>query len=320
MWFKNLQVYRLTKPFDWQPEALAAELEKQAFKACGSQDVSSYGWVPPIAQYGTEYIHAANGYIMLCAKRQEKILPAGVINEQLEEKAQAIQAAEGRKPSRKERLAMKEEITFNLLPRAFAKSSKQYAYIAPKEGLIIVDSSSATRAEEMITALREALGSVPVIPLTAKNIPLQTMTHWLLNGDCPKGFEFGGECELKDLSEQGSVIRCKQQDLLSSEINAHIKNDMSVSKLHLIWQERIECIIDEKLGIKRLKYTDLVLDKADNENIDDAAQQFDVDFSIMTAELAGLITALTQAFGGEDLDNMDKLVEEKIIAAEAEPA
>jgi recombination associated protein RdgC len=318
MWFKNLQIYRLTKALSFSSEELDEKLEEQAFEPCGSQDLTSYGWVAPLGSQGVQYIHAANGYTMICAKRQEKILPASAVNERVLEKAQIIETQEDRKLSRKERDAIKDDVMMEMLPRAFVKSALQYAYIAEREGLLIINAGSVSRAEEMIDGLREALGSMPVIPLAPKNIPLQTMTQWLSTAKAPHQFEFGGICELKNLSEEGSVISCKQQDLLSDEINSHLQNDMAVTKLELIWKERVECVVDEKLAIKRLKFLDVIQDKAADENAEDAAQQFDVDFSIMTLELSNFISAIIEAFGGENLDaldDMDKLVDEKIMAA-----
>lgn len=309
MWFKNLLVYRFTKPFTLAPEVLAEHLAEQAFQPCGSQDLSRYGWVPPLGHSGSEYIHAANGYIMICAKRQDKVLPAAVINEQLAEKVEAIKADEGRAVGRKERQDLKEEITFELLPKAFSRSSLQFAYVAPEQGLLVVDTSSAKRAEELLSYLRESIGSVPVIPLTANNLPQQVMTDWLKSGQPPSGFELGHECELRDPSDEGGVIRCKHQQLSSEEITGHIKAGMYVSKLGLEWQGGIDFMVDEQLAIKRLNFADNIQDQADQVGADGAAEQFDVDFSIMTLELAALIKALTTVFGGEQAHEAQPLPE-----------
>lgn len=314
MWFKNLQVYRLTKRFSFSAQELSDALAAQAFKPCSSQEPVGFGWIAPLPG-GQDYVHSANGYLMLCAKRQEKILPAGVINEALEEKVQLLEQKEARKLTRKERQDLKEEIRFDLLPRAFSRSALVYAYIDPQAGLIVVNASSMKRAEELLTALREALGSLAVIPLTTKNIPLQSMTHWLLHAEPPAMFSFGSECELKDLGEEGGSIRCKQQDLLSDEINSHLQAGMSVSKLELNWQDRLSFILDDNLGVKRLKFADLIQEQADNEQAEDAAQQFDVDFAIMTAELAGLLKDLTEALGGDDSAGYQQRLQEQLAKA-----
>ncbi len=298
MWFKNIQAYRFSKPLEFTAEQLNEQLAENVFVPCGSQDLNRTGWAPPLGRHGTEFVHAANGYLMICLKRQDKLLPPAVVNEELEEKALAIEESESRKLPRKERQNLKDEIMFSLLPKAFTRSSLQYAYISPKDNLLVIDASSDKRAEELLSTLREAVGSLSAIPLTAKNQPIDVMTQWVNSGRMAENFVLGEECELRDNANVKSVIRCKNQDLASTEIINHLKAGMHVSKLALSWQERVECVIDEKLCIKRLRFSDLVQEKASEVEADDAAQQFDVDFAIMTLELSGFLKALTGAFGG----------------------
>ena len=287
MWFKNLQLYRFTRPFELDAATLGQQLEQQAFQPCGSQDMSRSGWVAPLGRHGSEFVHATNGYLMICTKRQDKLLPAAVINEALEEKAVEIEAREARQLPRKERRALRDEVYFSLLPKALARSSLQYAYIAPREQLLVVDAASGKRAEDLLQSLRDALGSLSVIPLVSKQQPIEVMTRWVGSGSCETGFTLGEECELRDNADVSSIIRCKNQDLGAAEITNHLKTGMHVSKLALNWQQRLEFVLDEKLVVKRLRFAD-------------AAARFDVDFSIMSLELSRFIEALTQAFGGAE--------------------
>jgi recombination associated protein RdgC len=249
MWFKNLRLYRLTEEWTHSPEVLNEKLAEFCFNPCGSLDPLRYGFEFPLGRDGSEYVHASNGYIMICAKKQEKILPGGVIKEALEEKIQHISEAEGRAVSRKERDTLKDEIIFSLLPKAFTRSSLDYAYIAPAENLIVVNSSSAKRAEDLLSKLREALGSLRCIPIAPKTLPTQAMTHWLRESEAPHQFELGEEVELQ-AAKDGRVVRCKKLDLTASEIRNHLDSGMHVSKIALVWKESISCIIDDQLGIK----------------------------------------------------------------------
>ena len=301
MWFKNIQVYRFTKPFALSAEHIHQQLAEQGFQACGSQDRSKLGWVPPLGDQASEYVHVANGYILVCLKKQDKVLPAAAVNEALEEKISDIQAAEARRVGRKERQQLKDDIVISMLPRAFTRSTRHYAYFAPEEGLLVVNSASANRADELVSSLREALGSLPVIPAISRNIPQQIMTLWLQQGRAAQGFELGHECELRDPSDEGGIIRCQHQNLGGKHILNHIEEGMYVSKLGLCASNGIECVIDEKLAIKRLVYGDIIQEKVQQVDAEDAAQQFDVDFSIMTLELSAFIKQLFMAFGGEDL-------------------
>ena len=301
MWFKNLQLYRFTKPFELDAETLGQQLAAHSFVPCGSQETSRSGWTPPLGRHGSEFVHATNGYLMVCCKRQDKLLPAAVVNEALEEKLVKIEESEGRKLPAKQRRSLKDEIIFSLLPQAFARSSLQYAYISPRDNLLVVNAASARRAEELVEELRTALGSLPVIPLASKNQPIDVMTQWLAKARPAPGFELGEECELRDNADISCAIRCKNQDLTTTEIAGHLKTGMHVSKLALNWQDRIEFLLDEKLIVKRLRFSDLVQEQASEIETDDVAARFDVDFSIMTLELAGFFKALVDVLGGEDL-------------------
>ncbi len=301
MWFKNLQLYRFTKPFELDAEALGQRLEEQGFVPCGSQETSRSGWVPPLGRHGSEFVHATNGYLMICSKRQDKLLPAAVVNEALEEKLVQIEEREARKLPAKQRRSLKDEVVFSLLPKAFVRSSLQYAYISPRDNLLVVNAASAKRAEELIDDLRSALGSLSVIPLASNSQPIDVMTRWVNSAQPEPGFELGEECELRDNADISCVIRCKNQNLAAAEIVNHLKTGMHVSKLALNWQQRIEFVLDEKLIIKRLRFSDMVQEQADDIEADDVATRFDVDFSIMSLELAAFFKALLSALGGEDL-------------------
>ncbi|MDH3219224.1 MAG: recombination-associated protein RdgC [Gammaproteobacteria bacterium] len=301
MWFKNLQLYRFTKPFELDAETLGRQLAEHSFVPCGSQDATRSGWIPPLGRHGSEFVHATNGYLMLCRKRQDKLLPAAVVNEALEEKVLHIEEREARKLPARQRRSLQDEVIFNLLPRAFARSSLQYAYISPRDNLLVVDAAAASRAEEMIDDLRAVLGSLSVVPLASNKLPIEVMTQWVNSAQPPPGFVLNDECELRDNADIGCVIRCKNQDLAAAEIVSHLKTGMHVSKLALNWQERIEFLLDEKLAIKRLRFSELVQEQADEIEADDVAARFDVDFAIMALELSGFFKALLDAFGGEDL-------------------
>lgn len=305
MWFKNIQAYRFTKPCDFTAQTLNDLLTEHGFVPCGSQDLNRSGWVPPLGRHGSELVHAVNGYLMICLKRQQKVLPAAVIREAMEDKILHIEQTEARKLSRKERLSLKDEVIFSMLPKAFVQSGLNFAYISLRDNMLLVDASSAQRAEDLLHELRSAVGTLSLIPLTPKSLPIEVMTQWVNNGNPAKGFMLGEECELRDNTDIHSVIRCKNQDLASNEIISHIKSGMHVSKLALDWQERITFILDEKLNIKRVKFSDIVHEKANEQEAEDVAQQFDIEFSIMTLELSEFFKALIAALGGESSDTVD---------------
>lgn len=295
MWFKNLRIYKLTEAV--AKLHLDEILERFQFVPCGSLDPVRYGFFPPL---GKDYLftHDTLNFTMICAKREDKILPASAINQAVEEKAKAIAEAESRNVGRKERQTIRDEVIFSMLPKAFSRVSLDYAYIDHAEQLIIVNSSSAKRAEDLLSKLREALGSLRCIPLSTKNIPTQVMTHWLQTNTMPDHFELGEECELQ-AGKDGRVIRCKKQDLTANEILSHINSGMYVNKIALNYREGISFVLDDQLSIKKLKFDDVISEKSNERNPESKAEQFDADFAVMAVELTALIKDLLVAFGGE---------------------
>lgn len=300
MWFKNLRLFRLTKPFNLSPEALHEQLGEKAFRPCSSLEPFSYGWAPPLGSGSELLTHATNGYIMLCARKEEKILPAAVINEVLGEKISQIEEEQDRTVRRKEREEMKQDVLHDLLPKAFTRSNFIYAYIDPKEGWLVVDSSNATKAEELVSLLRQTLGSLPAVPPAVLQAPTQIFTDWLGGQNTRSNFVVNDQCELRDPREEGGVIRCSKLDLSSTEIHAHLEAGRRVSKLGIEWRERLSCVLEEDLSIKRLRFLDVIQEAANEVDSDDKHVQFDTDFALMSLELSKFIKALIDAMGGED--------------------
>ncbi|MCW8883835.1 MAG: recombination-associated protein RdgC [Motiliproteus sp.] len=300
MWFKNLVFYRFTRSVELEAEKLHETLLLQRFVPCRSQEASRYGWCAPMGKPSDQLVHASNGYLLICARKEEKILPASVVKDELSERVEEIEQSQDRKVRKKERDQLKDDITFELLPKAFSRYQQTYAYIDPKNGLLIIDASSAKRAEELCSFLRKTLGSLPVMIPKLNNAPASVMTQWLLDKNTqPSELELGFEAELKDPSEDGAVLRCKQQDLLSEEIAAHLNSGKQVVKIAASYQDSFSCLIADDLIIRRLKFSDKVLDKASELGEADAAAAFDADFSLMTLELARFIPQLIDYLGGE---------------------
>jgi len=300
MWFKNLSIFRLTEDFTLAPADLELKLEQMAFRPCGSHEEFTFGWTSPLGKSSEQLVHSANGFLMLCGKKEERVLPASVVNEMMQDKILETEEQQGRKLSKKERTAIKDELIFELLPRAFTFSNKTYAYIDPKGGWLIVDAASAKKAEDLLSSLRKCLDSLPAVPLNTIEKPVKVMTEWLVNNQAPDDITIEDECELRSPEEEGGIIRCKRHDLSLPEIKNHLDTGKEVIKLAVNWADRISFIIDENLAVKRLKFLDLIQDQVSDINTDSEAEQFDVDFSIMSLELANFLPRLLELFGGEN--------------------
>ncbi|POF92451.1 recombination-associated protein RdgC [Pseudomonas putida] len=302
MWFKNLLTYRLTQEVPFEPEALEAALASKPARPCASQELTTYGFVAPFGKgEDAPLVYVSGEYLLIAARKEERILPSSVVNDAVKEKVEEIETEQMRKVYKKERDQIKDEIIQAFLPRAFIRRSMIFAAIAPRLGVILVNSASAKRAEDLLSTLREVMGSLPVRPATVKIAPVATMTDWVKSQQAAEGFYVLDECELRDTAEDGGIVRCKRQDLTGEEIQLHLSTGKVVTQLALAWQDKLSFILDDKMVIKRLKFEELLQEQAEQDGGDEAAQQFDASFQLMMMTFAEFLPVLFEALGGEEI-------------------
>lgn len=292
MFFKNLMLFRLTTPLITTAFELTGKLEQLKARPCGSHEHTTFGFTPV---HGDVMVHEYNNRYMIAAKKEERVLPPAAVNDALSVKVNELKAIRGRNLSKKERTALKDEIIFEMLPRAFTASSVLHAYIDTTNGWIVVDAASSSKAEELISALRKALGSLPAVPFQTVLSPATIMSSWLVVDDAvPAEFTIDDECELRAHDpEDKAVVRCKHLPLDTAEVRNHIEvAAMLINKLALTWNDRLSFVLDADLSVKRLAFNDILQE----EHQDIEAEN--VDFTIMTLELGKLIPRLVELFGG----------------------
>lgn len=300
MWFSNLICYRFKQDIEFNQEDFEKSLIEDAFRPCGNQDLSSFGWTNALGKSSQLLSHFSNGRILLCAKREEKVLPPAVINDLLAEKVEQIEQAESRPVKKKEKDELKENLIHSLLPQAFKKSSLMFAFIDTKSGWLIVNSASFNKAEELLALLRKSLGSLPVIPAFANYDLSVFLTHWLNKNQIADGFELGLDAELIEPAENGAKVVFKQHDLSADEIRTHLENGKVVSKLGINWQDKLKFLLQEDGSIKRVGYSELL--KEENADIpkEELNAKLDADFILVTQELKDMLTDLFVCLGEPD--------------------
>lgn len=298
MLFRNLQIYAFKQKFSQDLAQLEQNLQAARFVPCSQQALSSIGFVSPVQPKNPapkSWLLAANNAILLCACREEKVLPAGSVRDELEREVIKIEQQQGYKVGKKQKAELKDDIIFNMLPRAFCRSRLIYAYIDLSRDLLIVDAPSSKLAEAFCECLRHAIGTLPVGAWSLEVAPQLNMTRWLREGKAAAGFVLGDMCELAD-GEKGKV-RISNLELAGEEIQTHLDAGRLATKLRLFYGERLGFTLDAKLEIKQLKFLDVVQEeRADSlSQSADAAAGVDADFAINVLELRQLLPALEQA-------------------------
>lgn len=300
MWFKHLHLYRLHDAPELDAASLETALDEQAFRPLGGSEARRLGWCAPAGRAGTQLLHELQGQRLMTGLRQERILPASVVREEVEERSEAIEASEGRKLRRQEKLTIKEQVYEDLLPRAFVRSQKVDLWWDSRRSLIAINASSRTRAEELLDLLRETLGSLKVTPLASQTLPMRAMTTWLGDpGSRPADLVLGDQVELKAKGDDG-VLRARQVDLDSDEIQQLLESGRQASKLALTIEGRLSFVLHDDLAIKSLRFDDALIDEASQaDDGDDAVVRLETDFILMTQALAENIERLIEWLGGE---------------------
>jgi recombination associated protein RdgC len=297
MWFRNLQIFRLTPAWEYSTEQLSEALQRGLFQGCGATDRMARGWVPPRGNEG-ELVFVAGRQQLIALGVEQKLLPASVARQYAEAKLQDIEVAQGYKPGRKQAREVREQVELELLPRAFVKRGLTYVWIDPVNRWLLVDASSSARADEVIEQLKQSLGELPLTLLKTQLAPGTAMTQWLAAGEVMGSFSIDRDCELQATAEERAAVRYVRHSLDSDEVRAHIANGKTATRLALTWNDRISCVLTEQLQIKRLAFLDILKEDAErqSENADDL---FAANFSLMSGELAQLLTHLVEVLGGE---------------------
>lgn len=293
--FKNARLFRLGTPFERDAATLEVELAQRPFRPCGPVETATLGWSPPLGEDTAALVQGVGGCLLMCTRKQERMLPSAAVAEALEERVNEIEAGESRDIGRAERRRLKEQIVNEMLPRAFTRSRRTPLYVDTQTGWLVVDAASERQAEDVVSLLRETLGSLPAKPVAAARPAGDILTGWLLNGDTPLDFVPADACELRDPKEGAGVIRCSGQDLGSDEILNHLRAGKRVVKLALEWDQRLGFVLGDDLSLKRLRLDTALLDEI--EDGEDAAARLDAEFAIMALQLRELITRLDALFG-----------------------
>ncbi|MRD73984.1 recombination-associated protein RdgC [Rhodocyclus tenuis] len=294
MWFKNLQIFRLSTDAPLSAAVVAEQLAQRPLNACSALDAQSFGFTPP--RDGGDLVHVVNGQWLLALGVEQKLLPGSVVTQFAKDRAREIAENEGRKVGRKEMRELKERITEELLPRAFVRRRTTFAWIDPKNGWLVVDASAPAKAEEFLEALHKTLEALPVKPLRLARSPVAAMTGWVAGNEAPAGFSIDQDLELR--SPEKATVRYARHSLDGDEIRAHIANGKTVTRLGMTWNDRISFQFGESGAIKRLAFLDVLKDENETDAANDD-ERFDLDFALMSGELARLLDDVIEAVGGE---------------------
>jgi recombination associated protein RdgC len=288
--FKNAIPFRLTGAIDLSN--LQAKLAVLQARDPGVQEFTTTGFVAPDKKRTDELFRRVGPAYFIKLKTVDRVLPSAVVNDEVAKKVAEIEEREARKLSKKERTTLKDETIFELLPKAFTKSSFTDAFIDPGNGLIVVNASSYKKAEDVVSMLRKVMGSLPAKPIKTEHRPQASMSSWTQNtNQIPHKFKHGGKYALVSLETSAKKSRFTEYE--PSELKELLEVGTQVSSMSLEWDESLRFVFESDFRIKGIK--DIKTSETQEENED----TFEADCIITHDLITRVVGELIQVFGGE---------------------
>jgi len=300
MWFKTAILYRIHQPPQLAADALASALEEHVSRPLEGNNPKRMGWTAPAGRKSDMLLHELQGHRLMTALRQERLLPASVVREEVEERCDEIEEREGRKLRRQERITIKEQVIEELLPRAFVRSKKVDLWWDTRRDLLCVNAGSRKAAEEVLDLLRETLGSLKVTPLATQELPVRAMTRWLSEPDSrPAWLILGDQAQLRSKGDDASFT-ARQADLEGDEVRSMVEAGRQATKIAITLEGQAALVLQDDFTFKSLRFDDALIEEANNaEDDDDAIIRLETDFVLMADALAHIIEQMLAALGGE---------------------
>lgn len=301
---RNLVLFRFPASLRPVLALIDERLGECALKPLGPLELSTRGFVSPYGRDESQLAVNIDGRVLIALGGEEKILPAATLNKALADRLQQVRDREGRNPGGRERKRLKDEVLTDLLPRALSKPLRTLAWLDLARGWLVVDSPSRRRAEEVVSALREALGSFPALPVNAEASPRALMTAWLWGDDAslPDRFALTDCCELRDPVDSGAVVRVRNQELDADEIGGHVKAGKMCFRLGLQFDGRLEFELGEDVVVRKLRFLESATEALESEERDDLRAEVNATFVLASAEVGRLLDALESALSLSGVD------------------
>ena len=200
---------------------------------------TTHGFVPPMPGEQQFVANLETGGKLLCVQINDRILPGKVRDEELKKRVAKLEAAEARKVSKKEYAQLRDEVEFELLPKAFIRRTRVYVAILKGqrigENLMLVFTSSQKKADEVVSLINVATGM--------PDPPWKIQTDWSLVGRLTtlaqestlEGYASGAFFEANDSAvlkgKDKQTIRIKDKDLADSDVVRLVKEGYEVHEI-----------------------------------------------------------------------------------------
>ena len=286
---KNAQIFRIVGA---TPAGLNEALAACQFVECTPHAAQSSGFVFASPDYGT-FTREAGDFTEFRLRTDTKILPASVVNDATAEKAKEIEAMQGYKPGRKQTKEIKDAVTLELLASAFVKTHITRGWF-DSTGWLVIDTSSANKAEAALDALRNALDEFPARFWRTQQVPESAMTLWVSTQEPPEGMTIDDRVKLAD--HDGGTVSVVNRDATSAEVIQLITEGGAVVSELALTLEDVASFVLANSTLKRLAYLD-IQEEAKGDPLSQE-EEANADLVLSGDAVRKVVVALTAELGG----------------------
>lgn len=186
-----------------------------------------------------------------------------------------------------------------MLPRAFSRSTLTQGYYDPQNQWLVINSGSASKAEDVLALLRKALGSLPALPWLDNHKLNTHLQLWLQNQALPQGFALGSDAELKAPDDEGAKVKFSNHLLSADEVQSHLQ-DKLVTSISLEQADALSLAVTDDGAIKRIKFHDVLTGQNDELGWEDLTARLDADLMLMASALNQALLSISQQVGAAE--------------------
>ncbi len=274
-------------------------LTPHAFQPGSSVEMQSFGWASP--RDDGSLVYSTNRQMLLVFRAEKRLLPASVVNQVTKARALEVEEQQGFKPGRKQLRELKEQVTDELLPRAFTIQRDTRVWIDTANGWLVIDAAAQALADDVRGLLVKSIDQLPLAGVRVALSPVAAMTEWLMSGEAPGGFTVDQDAELRSSGEGGATVRYVGHALEANDMRRHIEAGKQCMRLAMTWDDRVSFVLTPSLTIKRVTPLDVIKEAADPTAQNDD-ERFESDVTLMTGELGRMLTNLVDILGGDQHD------------------
>ncbi|WP_031431868.1 recombination-associated protein RdgC [Methylomicrobium agile] len=291
--FKNAIAFRLNYiPF--------LDPIKHPVREIGAHESQMLGWEP--YEFGTDkkMTIEVRGFIFLKLNIQDKLIPPSVVDREVSKRVKKIETEQDRKVGKKEKTSIKDEVIFEFLPKAFVVESSIEAFIDIENRLLVVDTSSASKAELLVSFLRKTLGSLDCVPIAVQSPIAFILTNWVDGSmQIPEALTLTGDYRLSSPEgEKKAGMKGFSGDLVDLVSHLITEDSNQIIELSLRYQDdqrgELAFNFDENFrfkGIEHDHFDDAVHETAEASKLADCL--------VTGSLLSEVISFMTKEMGGE---------------------